>query len=113
MAGPSDDRTGEVAQFRFLAWPRVSAPEPQSVTRSATQRKLPRKSQNNPENGGSRRVHIGNTVISVTLSVGGAASPADGGTVDTLEEAVDRALCAANRAGDKKVRSANPLFQKA
>ncbi len=54
---------------------------------------------------------LGNTVISVTLSVGVAASPADGVTVDTLVEAVDRAQYAAKRAGGNKIRSANPLSQ--
>ncbi len=53
---------------------------------------------------------LGNTVISVTLSVGVAASPADGVTVDTLVEA-DRAQDAAKRAGGNKIRSANPLSQ--
>ncbi len=53
---------------------------------------------------------LGNTVISVTLSVGVAASPADGVTVDTLVEA-DRAQDVAKRAGGNKIRSANPLSQ--
>lgn len=56
---------------------------------------------------------LGNTVISVTLSAGVAVSPADGVTVDTLVEAVDRAQYTAKRAGGNKVHSAQPLSPQA
>ncbi len=55
----------------------------------------------------------GSAVISVTLSVGVAASPEDGATVDAIVEAVDRAQYTAKRTGGNKVHSAQPLVQQA
>jgi len=52
---------------------------------------------------------LGNTTISVTLSVGVAASPEDGATVDALVEAVDRAQYTAKRTGGNKVYTAQPF----
>jgi diguanylate cyclase (GGDEF)-like protein len=56
---------------------------------------------------------LGSTVISVTLSVGVAASPEDGATVDALVEAVDRAQYTAKRTGGNKVHTGPPLSQQA
>lgn len=55
----------------------------------------------------------GSVVTTVTLSVGVAASPEDGVTVDALVEAVDRAQYTAKRTGGNKVHSARPLAQEA
>jgi diguanylate cyclase (GGDEF)-like protein len=55
----------------------------------------------------------GSVVTSVTLSVGVAASPEDGVTVDAIVEAVDRAQYTAKRTGGNKVHSTRPLAQKA
>ncbi len=51
----------------------------------------------------------GSVVTSVTLSVGVAASPEDGATVDAIVEAVDRAQYTAKRTGGNKVHSAQAL----
>ena len=48
-----------------------------------------------------------NIVTNVTLSVGIAASPDDGVTVDALVDAVDRAQYSAKRSGGNKVQSAH------
>lgn len=48
-----------------------------------------------------------NIVTNVTLSVGIAASPDDGETVDALVDAVDRAQYSAKRSGGNKVQSAH------
>jgi diguanylate cyclase (GGDEF)-like protein len=48
-----------------------------------------------------------NIVTNVTLSVGIAASPDDGDTVDALVDAVDRAQYSAKRSGGNKVQSAH------
>lgn len=48
----------------------------------------------------------GNTLTSITLSVGVAAGPDDGEQVDALVDAVDRAQYAAKRSGGNKVQSA-------
>ena len=47
-----------------------------------------------------------NIITSVTLSVGIAASPDDGDTVDALVDAVDRAQYSAKRSGGNKVQDA-------
>ncbi len=51
-------------------------------------------------------------VTTVTLSVGVAASPDDGGTVDALVDAVDRAQYTAKRSGGNKVYVAHVLKEK-
>ncbi len=50
-----------------------------------------------------------NIVTSVTLSVGIAASPDDGTTVEAVVQAVDSAQYTAKRSGGNKVHSAQPL----
>ena len=51
-------------------------------------------------------------VTSVTLSVGVAASPDDGDTVDGLVDAVDRAQYTAKRSGGNKVYVAHAVKEK-
>jgi diguanylate cyclase (GGDEF)-like protein len=52
--------------------------------------------------------HLGeNIVTNVTLSVGVAATPDDGETVDALVDAVDRAQYSAKRSGGNKVQNAH------
>ncbi len=54
-----------------------------------------------------------NIVSSVTLSVGVAANPDDGGTVDALVDAVDRAQYTAKRSGGNKVSVAHSVKETA
>ena len=50
---------------------------------------------------------FGGHIVSVTLSVGVAASPDDGVTMDALVDAVDRAQYSAKRSGGNKVQRAH------